>query len=115
MIKLKSTKVIVTRGAALPWISFCFAFNLSSILPIFFQQRKKMGEKNAGRGKPLHPTALTRLLPLDKLGVVRLGQKAYKVRNTEHPEIISIQKSIALLGLAVIKYVFHLCEHCSKP
>jgi hypothetical protein len=27
----------------------------SPIPPIFFLQQKKMGEKNAGRGKPLHP------------------------------------------------------------
>jgi hypothetical protein len=81
----------------------------------FLSAAKENGEKNAGRGKPLHPTALTRLLPLDKLGVVRLDQKAYKVKNTEHPEIISIQERIALLDLAVIKYVSHLCEHCSRP
>jgi hypothetical protein len=75
----------VTMGFALPWKAF-FIIKLSSpIPPIFFHQRKKMGEKNAGRGKPLHPAAKVSLLGLRpraacwpnkvKFGTIIFGKK----------------------------------------
>jgi len=60
ILKINTRRAIIIEmmGSALPWI-ICRLYQFSSpIPPIFFLQQKKMGEKNAGRGKPLHPYGL---------------------------------------------------------